>query len=180
MKAASKTRIMDDSVILPDHLRPGLKIVFCGTAAGKASAARKAYYAGPGNLFWRMLHETTLTGRLLAPEEFSLLNECQVGLTDVAKKTFGSDHSLQNEDFCVDSLRKRIAYAKPKLIAFNGKKAASVVLEKPTRAIQYGLQRESFAGCRVFVLPSTSGAARRYWDKAHWMELARVAKEMEI
>src|SRR5438067_2015906 len=39
--------------ILPDHLRPGLSIVFCGTAVGTASASRGHYYAGPGNDFWR-------------------------------------------------------------------------------------------------------------------------------
>jgi TDG/mug DNA glycosylase family protein len=165
---------MDDDDMLPDHLRPGLVIIFCGTAAGTASAMCKAYYAGPGNLFWPTLHETGLTDRLLGPEEFTLLNEYGSGLTDVAKKTSGSDDSLRKEDFCVGSFRERMA--KPKLIAFNGKKAASVVLQKPTRAIRYGLQEQRFLESRVFVLPSTSGTARKYWDKAHCVDLARLAK----
>jgi TDG/mug DNA glycosylase family protein len=40
---------MDD--VLPDVLVPGLAVVFCGNAAGKVSAQRGAYYAGPGNYF---------------------------------------------------------------------------------------------------------------------------------
>jgi G:T/U-mismatch repair DNA glycosylase len=44
--------------VLPDLLRPGLRIVFCGTAAGTASARAGAYYAGPGNAFWPTLAGT--------------------------------------------------------------------------------------------------------------------------
>jgi hypothetical protein len=31
--------------VLPDLIKPGLKIVFCGPAAGNVSVARGAYYA---------------------------------------------------------------------------------------------------------------------------------------
>ena len=41
--------------VLPDILQPGLRVVFCGTAAGRASAKARAYYAGPGNSFWKTL-----------------------------------------------------------------------------------------------------------------------------
>jgi TDG/mug DNA glycosylase family protein len=170
---------MENHDVLPDHLRSGLIVVFCGTAAGTASAARKAYYAGPGNMFWPTLHETRLTERLLVPEEFTRLNEYGIGLTDVAKKVSGSDDSLRNTDFSVDSFRERMASTRPKLIAFNGKKAASAVFEMPTRAIRYGLQEQSLGESRVFVLPSTSGSGRKYWDKAYWMDLARIVKETE-
>ena len=37
--------------VLPDLIKPGLKIVFCGTAAGTVSAKRGAYYAHPQNRF---------------------------------------------------------------------------------------------------------------------------------
>ena len=61
---------MADAIhVLPDLLVPGLRIVFCGSAAGAVSAAKGAYYAGPGNRFWRILHETGLTPMRLAPHE---------------------------------------------------------------------------------------------------------------
>lgn len=47
--------------VLPDHLRPGLRVVFCGTAPGLISAARGHYYAGPGNAFWPLLHDAGFT-----------------------------------------------------------------------------------------------------------------------
>jgi double-stranded uracil-DNA glycosylase len=58
--------------VLPDLLAPGLRIVFCGTAAGTISAARGAYYAHPQNRFWSVLETNGLTPRLLKPEEFGL------------------------------------------------------------------------------------------------------------
>ncbi|HEU5143069.1 MAG TPA: uracil-DNA glycosylase family protein [Solirubrobacterales bacterium] len=54
--------------VLPDLVRPGLRVVFCGTAAGTASARAGAYYAGPGNRFWETLRVTGLTPVLLGRE----------------------------------------------------------------------------------------------------------------
>ena len=66
---------------LPDVLRPGLRLVICGSAAGAVSAARGAYYAGPGNKFWPILAEVGLTPRLLRPDEFATLPAFGIGLT---------------------------------------------------------------------------------------------------
>ena len=167
---------MESMDVLPDHLRPDLRIVFCGTAAGKASALRGAYYAGPGNLFWRTLHQAGFTRQLLQPHEFRLLNDFDIGLTDVAKKASGADAILTESDFCVDGFRRRMDRTTPAFIAFNGKKAASVILGKSTRQISYGLQTETLGISKLFVLPSTSGSGRRYWNEAYWFELARLAQ----
>ena len=80
--------------VLPDVLRPGLKVVFCGTAAGTVSAARGWYYAHPQNKFWRALHAIGLTPRLLPPAEFAELPRYGVGLTDIAKHVSGMDKEL--------------------------------------------------------------------------------------
>jgi TDG/mug DNA glycosylase family protein len=60
---------------LPDLLRPGLRLVICGTAAGRTSAAQRAYYAGRGNKFWRVLHEVGLTVTEFRPRDYALLLE---------------------------------------------------------------------------------------------------------
>ena len=67
---------MDDNstAILPDVLQPGLKLVLCGTAPSRRSAADGAYYAHPGNYFWRALHEAGLTPRQFVPSEFRQYN----------------------------------------------------------------------------------------------------------
>ena len=57
----------------------------------------------------------------------------------------------------------------PANLAFNGKNAARGALE---RDVTYGPQEEQLGGAAVWVLPSTSGAARRFWDIGPWQELA--------
>jgi len=80
--------------VLPDVLGPGLAVVFCGTAAGAESARRGAYYAGPGNAFWHTLYHVGLTPRQLQPEEYRLVGQFGLGLTDLAKHAAGADAVL--------------------------------------------------------------------------------------
>lgn len=157
--------------LLPNMLRPGLQVVFCGTAAGTASARAKAYYAGPGNAFWRTLHATGLTPTQLAPSEYRRLLDFGIGLTDLCKVRYGSDAEVGTAEFDVDELQSRIREVEPAYLAFNGKNAAQGALERP---VDFGPQEEQIGGATVWVLPSTSGAARRYWDIGPWEELARV------
>jgi double-stranded uracil-DNA glycosylase len=158
--------------ILPDALAPGLRIVFCGTAPGTASARAGAYYAGPGNRFWAALEEVGLTPILLRPAEFSRLPEFGIGLTDISKSASGSDREVGRRGFDSDGLAARIGAVEPAHLAFNGKNAARGALG---RAVDYGPQPERIGGAAVWVLPSTSGAARGSWDIGPWRDLARVA-----
>src|SRR4051812_3655796 len=88
------SRVFLTMPVLDDVLAPGLRVVFCGTAPGRASAARGAYYAHPQNKFWRVLHEVAFTIRQLRPEEFREVLQYGLGLTDIAKLTFGMDSQL--------------------------------------------------------------------------------------
>jgi TDG/mug DNA glycosylase family protein len=159
---------MDDP-ILPDILAAGLRVIFCGTAAGKVSAKKRAYYAGPGNRFWPTLYEIKLTPRRLEPVEFPKALEFGIGLTDVAKAVSGADSDLPRHGFDAESLRRKITQWAPEALAFNGKRAAK---EFFGGSVSYGRQSERVGSTVVFVLPSTSGAARRYWDISYWHELA--------
>jgi TDG/mug DNA glycosylase family protein len=159
-----------DAHILPDVLRPGLALVFCGTAAGKRSAAEGAYYAHPGNLFWRALFEAGFTPRLFAPHEFPLLPAHGIGLTDLAKRHSGNDDELPRDAFDVPALVAKIERHAPQLLAFTSKNAARAALGHAIA--RYGLQDEPFGPARVFVLPSPSGQARGHWDIEPWRALA--------
>jgi double-stranded uracil-DNA glycosylase len=159
--------------ILPDVLEPGLRVVFCGTAPGTASARAGAYYAGPGNRFWTTLHEVGLTPVLLAPAEFARLSEFGIGLTDISKTASGSDREVGRRSFDAARLVATIATVSPAHLAFNGKNAARGALGRP---VDYGRQPERLGGATVWVLPSTSGAARGYWDIGPWRELAHAAR----
>lgn len=157
---------------VPDLLAPGLKLVFCGTALGRVSAELRAYYAHPGNLFWRTLHATGLTPERLRPEEWPRLATFGIGLTDVCKAHFGNDAELPSDAFDGAALREKIAQNRPAILAFTSKTAAAAVLGQPTGRIPLGFQAEEIAGTRLYVLTSPSGQARRYWDAAVWQSLA--------
>lgn len=161
------------SPILPDLLQPGLAVVFCGTAAGRRSAKEGAYYAHPGNLFWRALHAVELTPRLFAPAEFPLLPALGIGLTDLAKHHMGNDDELPRDAFDVAALRKRIERYAPQVLAFTSKAAARAALG---HAAHYGSQAERLGQTQLFVLPSPSGQARGHWDLAPWRALAALVR----
>ena len=157
------------SDVLPDVLAGGLRVVFCGSAAGGQSAAAGAYYAGPGNRFWPTLHKIGLTPQRLAPAQFRDVLAYGIGLTDLAKEQAGADSQIAISAYDLPRLRRAIVQWRPWAMAFNGKRAGQLFME--TR-VGYGLQREDCAGTAIFVLPSTSGAARRFWDEGPWCALA--------
>jgi TDG/mug DNA glycosylase family protein len=161
-------------MILPDVVAPDLDIIFCGTAVSDQSANRHAYNAGRGNQFYPTLHACGLTPRRLLPHEFKELLTYRIGLTDLAKKVHGTDDRLRSEDFDVESLQKKIQRYQPKLVCFNGKKAASVYFRiRDTKKILYGLQSASIGQSKLYVAPSTSGAGRSAWGVLLWHDLKK-------
>ena len=159
--------------MLPDVLDYNLKIVFCGTAAGQKSARLKLYYAGPGNKFWPVLHETGLTPIRLYPEDFRKVIQYGIGLTDLVKNKAGMDSILDRSDFGSNNLVQVIKKYSPKYVAFNGKKAGK---EFFNHDVNYGLQQEFLYQTKFYVLPSTSSAANAFWDIEYWKDLARKVK----
>ena len=163
--------------VLPDVLAPGLRVVFCGTAAGNVSAARGAYYAHPQNKFWRALFEAGLTPRLLAPEEFGALPGFGVGLTDIAKTVSGMDKQLPpgalGRAACEEVARK-IQDAAPRILAFTSLTAGRRFLR---RQAGLGEQPETLGVTRIWLLPSPSPAANWTWDPGPWRALAQALGE---
>jgi TDG/mug DNA glycosylase family protein len=125
-----------------------------------------------------MLHRVGMTPTVLQPAQFRTVMAYGVGLTDIVKKTFGADVGLRATDFDRDGLMLRIETYQPAIFAFNGKRAASVFFGGP---VEYGYQRGSDIGrTRIYVAPSTSGAARRFWDEGFWRQVAEAALEKNI
>lgn len=156
-------------VALPDVLGPDLRIVFCGSAVGHKSMFARAYYAGPGNRFWPTLHEVGLTRTLLAPADYERVLDDGIGLTDLAKAAVGTDDRISRRDWDVAGLHAKIVQYRPRALAFNGKFAARGFFG---RAVRYGPQDAAVGETAVWVLPSTSGAARRYWSIDVWRGIA--------
>jgi TDG/mug DNA glycosylase family protein len=167
---------MARSHILPEHLRPGLKLVFCGTAAGRQSALQKAYYAHPQNKFWRTLETVGLTPRRFTPQDYPALWDLGIGLTDIAKFAYGMDHQLPRHSLgprAAAALRARILKVAPGHLAFTSLTAGRAVLGK--QAVP-GEQAETLGGTRVWILPSPSPLADNHWDIAPWQALANAVR----
>ena len=164
--------------ILPDRLKPGLKLVFCGTAAGRQSALRQAYYAHGQNKFWPALHQVGLTPHLFAPQDYEKLWELGIGLTDIAKHVYGMDHQLPADALgteAVTALKARILKAKPRILAFTSLNGGRKVMGARARA---GEQMELLGATRVFILPSPSPLAANHWDIKPWRNLAEAVARL--
>jgi double-stranded uracil-DNA glycosylase len=111
---------------------------------------------------------------MLEPTEYRELLEHCLGLTDLCKTYSGSDQEVGTRGFDVGQLQETLAKNAPAWIGFNGKKSASVALGRP---VDYGEQPERLETTSVFVLPSTSGAARGFWDPGYWHEFASRIRE---
>ena len=156
--------------MLEDLLAEDLPLVVCGSAAGRRSAQLKQYYAGPGNKFWRTLARTGLTPRLLSPPEWRELLAFGIGLTDLVKRQSGGDREIDFGRAGRRELERKLARLRPQILCFNGKRAASEYFGR--RHVEFGEQTQRIADTRIFVAPSTSGAANGAWDPALWDELA--------
>jgi double-stranded uracil-DNA glycosylase len=166
---------------LPDILAPGLRLVVCGTAAGTESAFHGRYYAGKGNGFWDTLKDTRLI-----PQKFDPIKGQRhrgrgllthgIGLTDLVKDGAGTDKKVTITGRDVDGFKAKLRLYKPRVVVFNGKKAAQVFYGR--KGVGYGQQppHQDFPRIVFFVATSTSGSASR-WRAAKpglWRELAAI------
>ena len=141
---------------MQDILAPALRVVIAGTIAAWHRSEREHYYAGAGNNFWLLLHESGLTPRRLQPSEDHLLPSYGIGLTDLVR--------ISPRDapprYDLDAFSARVSRAAPDAVAFVSKTAAAtyarVAGERAPRS--YGPLSWDVAGRAAFVLPGPSGA----------------------
>ena len=167
---------MNDNNILNDVIKPKLNLIFCGTAAGNRSARIKAYYAGQGNKFWSTIYKTKIVDRLIEPADYSSILDFNIGLTDIAKNAYGNDSDISRGDYDSEALLDKIKRYKPKIVCFNGKNAGKVFYNK--KNIDYGLQPVECYNTKIFIAPSTSGAANGFWNIDYWYKLSSILDEI--
>jgi TDG/mug DNA glycosylase family protein len=157
--------------VLQDLLQDSLRVVLCGTAASTVSAAAGAYYANKQNKFWKILHETRLIPEPLQPQQYRDLLRHGIGLTDLVKTHFGMDHQipLSKLDDPRARLSASIAAFRPKLLTFTSKTAGQKFFGGQR---DYGEQAERIGETRIWILPSTSGAANGSWKPEIWHRFA--------
>ncbi|HET6878059.1 MAG TPA: mismatch-specific DNA-glycosylase [Jatrophihabitans sp.] len=143
---------------LRDLLAPGLRVVIAGTIAAWHREEREHYYAGTGNHFWTLLHESGLVARPLGPEDDHLLPSFGIGLTDLVRTRRSAPGEPPVYDLA--GFRRAVRRADPLAVAFVSKAAAGSYArcagERQPR--DYGPLSWQVAGRPAFVLPGPSGA----------------------
>ncbi len=159
---------------LPDILAPGLKIVFCGINPGLYSAAVGCHFARPGNRFWKALHTSGFSDRLLSPYEQEELLKCGCGLTNLVARATTVAAALTDEELRRGRgiLKRKIGRHRPACVVVLGIGAYRKAFERPDAVL--GPQEEGIAGARLWVLPNPSGLNAHYQPP----DLARLFGEL--
>ena len=148
--------------VIPDVLRPDLDVVFVGINPGLWSGAVGHHFARPGNRFWKALHRSGFTDRLLFPFEDATLLEWRLGLTNLVARTTATADELSADELRAGAtaLEERLAPLGPRFVAVLGIGAYRTGFGRP-RAI-LGAQNEGLGGSRLWVLPNPSGLNAHY------------------
>lgn len=162
---------------IPDALAPNLIVLFIGINPGLTSAATGHAFAAPSNLFYRLLHSSGCTpDRRVAPcEDQELPARYGLGHTNLVGRPSRDAGELSRAEMVsgVAGLREKVGRWGPEAVCFVGKVVWEMVVRERTgrgvgKGWEWGWQRGEAVegwGCRVFVVPSTSGLVAGYsWE----------------
>jgi double-stranded uracil-DNA glycosylase len=147
---------------VPDVLAPDLRVLFCGINPGLWSAAVGHHFARPGNRFWKALHLSGFTPRLLAPDEEVELLRLGLGITNLVDRATATAADLTAEELRAGAgrLAAKVATARPEVVAVLGVGAYRTSFARPKATV--GPQQDLIAGARSWVLPNPSGLNAHY------------------
>jgi TDG/mug DNA glycosylase family protein len=147
---------------LEDIVGPDLRVLFCGINPGLYSGATGWHFARPGNRFWRVLHESGFTDRVLHPSEQALLPHYGLGITNLARRTTASAAELTADELRdgAERLRAVVGRWKPDWLGVVGISSYRVAFDAPAAVV--GRQDLTIDETRVWVLPNPSGLNAHY------------------
>lgn len=160
---------------LEDYLEVNLDLVFVGINPSLMAAHRGRYYAGPGNHFYKLLHESGLTPRCVSFEEDYKLLQYSIGLTNIVTRPTRSAADLKRTEIKegVKIVEEKLKLYKPKIAVFNGKCIYEVFanIRANKDKFYFGLQPERIDDTAIWVTPSSSARCAnfpRMVDKLHF------------
>ncbi|HYI16885.1 MAG TPA: G/U mismatch-specific DNA glycosylase [Thermomicrobiales bacterium] len=161
---------------IPDLLRPGLKLLFCGYNPSLRSGQTGHNYAHPGNRFWRVLHAAGITDRLYAPDEDALLLEHGIGFTNIVPRPTRRADELTRDEIRAGAkaLRDKLAAHQPRAVAYTGIGVYKWL--RGSAAVSWGVQSiAAVPDVTDIVVPSPSGLNRMTLDELveHYRVLTR-------
>jgi TDG/mug DNA glycosylase family protein len=147
---------------IPDVIAPGLRVLFCGINPGLYSGATGHHFARPGNRFWKALHLSGFTERLLSAAEDASLLERGLGVTNLCRRTTRRAEELTTRELAhgARELLRKVERYQPATLAFLGIGAFRLGFER--RDARLGRQPDDLAGAQVWVLPNPSGLNAHY------------------
>jgi double-stranded uracil-DNA glycosylase len=147
---------------IPDIIAPHLSILFVGINPSLYSAAVGHHFARPGNRFWKALHQSGFTGRLLLPFEDDDLLERGLGVTNLVRRATAAADELSADELRVgaQTLARKVRRFAPRYIAVLGVGAYRAAYDRPRANI--GPQPEDLGGSKWWVLPNPSGRTAAY------------------
>jgi TDG/mug DNA glycosylase family protein len=137
-----------------DILSPGLVVVFCGLNPALSAAEDGHNFSNRSNRFWRVLHLAGFTPRQLRADQECEMLQHGLGLTAAVPRPTKSASELKRHDYAaaLPALESKIRSFAPVNLAFLGKAAYAAF--RPKAHIDWGMQRDSFAGASIWVLPN--------------------------
>ncbi len=159
---------------VPDLLRPGLAVVFCGINPSLYSAAVAHHFARPGNRFWPTLHAAGFTDRVLSPFEGHLLLAAGYGVSNLVGRATAAADELTADELLAGArtLTRKLRRHRPRAVAFLGVGAYRTAFDRPKAPI--GRQAERIGDSELWVLPNPSGLNANY----QLADLARLYAEL--
>ena len=156
--------------------------MFVGINPGLRSDATGHHYAGPGNHFWPLLHESGLVSERLTYEQDARVLEWNIGLTNMVQRPSASitDLSLAELREGADALRVKLLRFRPRVVCFNGKRIYEIF---SGARCEFGPQPDTLDAMRMFVMPSTSARTAAYQrpDKLRFfLELKRLVDHIRV
>jgi TDG/mug DNA glycosylase family protein len=147
---------------VPDVIDTGLNVLFAGINPGLYTAAVGHHFARPGNRFWPALHASGFTGRTLSPFEEALLVERGLGITNLVARATAAAAELTRDELRAGAraLERKVRRYRPKVLAPLGLTVYRTGWDHPKATV--GLQKESIADTRIWLLPNTSGLNAHY------------------
>ncbi len=147
---------------IPDVVAPHLSILFVGINPSLYSAAVGHHFARPGNRFWKSLHQSGFTERLLSPFEDGDLLRSGLGVTNVVRRATAAADELTVEELRAGArtLTRKVRRFAPRYVAVLGIGAYRSAFDRPRATI--GPQPEEVGGSRWWVLPNPSGRTAAY------------------
>lgn len=150
------------SQVVPDVIGPDLKVLFCGINPGMYSAQTGFHFARPGNRFWPVLHAAGFTPRRFDPAEEWELVPLGWGITNLVDRASVAAAELDRSELIAGArqLARKVRRWRPHTVAVLGFGAYRAAFQRPKAAA--GLQPETLAGARIWLLPNPSGLNANY------------------